>query len=247
MAESLPLPDTIKTTADLIWKNRTSIGLIVVIAAIVKSTTTWLAFNVMEPIEAAWLHKIVSIFVYTLLAINVHRLMLNADNPLILNRWTMRETRFLGWLILIYLYFALMFAGIGIVMLPLSGEALDLFDRSWLAVLIFFLLSLPGAYLCVRLSVLLPATAMDKRQDMGWAWALTKGNGWRLVALLWVLPFLYSLLMPDWRTDSPIFYLVTNVAISAITALEVALLSAAFKILGGLTFIVLPQEQPVGS
>jgi hypothetical protein len=105
-------------------------------------------------------------------------------------------------------------------------------------------LTLPGAYLCARLSMLLPATAVDKRQDMGWAWALTKGNGWRLVALLWLLPFAYAYLMPEWDTvETPIIYLLAHIVVSATTAFEVTLLSAAFKILGGQFFEAPPQEQ----
>lgn len=241
MAESLSLLGTIKAAADLIWKNRVGVGQVVILAALVKSTMTWLVFEMLDPLKAAWLYSFVSVIVYTLLGINVHRLLLIAKNPLVFSRWSFRETRFLGWLILIYIYFALIFAGLGLAILPLSGT-IEIPEGGWFVALIFFPLSLPGAYLCARLAMLLPATAVDKRQDMGWVWALTQGNGWRLVALLWLLPFSYSYLMPEWSIETPFVYLLAHIAVSAATAFEVALLSAAFKTLGGLTYDRPPQE-----
>lgn len=242
MAQSLPLLNTLKLTGDLVWKNRAAIGWVVVVSAVVKSTTTWLAFNVLEPLEASWLHKVLSVLVYTLLAVNVHRTLLRAEKP-VLVRWTMRETRFLGWLVVIYVYFALIFALLGLLIGAMTGDALDLYGGDWVAALVFLLLSLPGAYLGARLSMLLPATAVDRRQGFAWAWALTDGNGFRLVALLWVLPFAYTMLIPNWATDNAVLYLVASLVHSAGTALEVAVLSAAFTTLGGLTFSAPAQEQ----
>jgi len=242
MTQSMPLLNTLMLTGDLVWKNRAAIGWLVVIAAVVKSTTTWLALKVLEPLGAAWLYSILGLLIYTLLAVNVHRALLCAEKP-VLSRWTMRETRFLGWLMVIYVYFALISALLGLVVGSMTGDALDLFSGDWTAALAFLLLSLPGAYLGARLSMLLPATAVDRRQGFAWAWTLTDGNGFRLVALLWVLPFVYPMLIPNWVADNAVLFLAANLVHSAGTALEVALLSAAFSTLGGLTFNGSSQEQ----
>ncbi|MFP5409996.1 MAG: hypothetical protein ACLGG6_03385 [Gammaproteobacteria bacterium] len=242
MAQSLPLLNTLRLTGNLVWKNRAAIAWLVVAAAVVKSTATWLAFKLLDPLEAAGLYKILSLLVYTLLAVNVHRVLLRAENP-VLSRWTMRETRFLGWLLVIYVYFALIFALFGLVIGSVTEDPLDFIDGGWTAVLAFLLLGLPGAYLGARLSMLLPATAVDKRQGFAWSWALTDGNGLRLVALLWVLPFVYPMLIPNWVADNAVLYLAASLVHSAGTALEVALLSAAFSTLGGLTFNGASQEQ----
>lgn len=242
MAQSLPLLNTLRLTGDLVWKNRAAIAWLVVVAAVIKSTAMWLALKVLEPLAAAWLYNVLCLLVYTLLAVNVHRALLRSERP-VLSRWAMRETRFLGWLIVIYVYFALIFALLGLVIGSMTGDVLDLVGGDWTATLAFLLLSLPGAYVGARLSLLLPATAVDKRQGFAWAWALTDGNGFRLVALLWVLPFAYSALMPDWVADNAVLFLAANLAYSAGTALEVALLSAVFSTLGGLTFSGFAQEQ----
>lgn len=234
MAEPLRLLDTIKLTLKQVWESRAAIILVVVIAAAVKSTTTWISYNFMEPIHAALLHKAIGLFVYTWLAISVHRLLLNAEQPS-MRYWRMREVRFMGWLLLIYFSFAFIYAGLGILLSLISEKPFESFRGNKIASL-FLLLSLPSAYICARLSMLLPATALDRKPNFAWAWALTKGNGLKLVTLLWILPLAFSLLYSSWQTESPLIYLALNLVLSALTAFEVALLSVAFKSLGGMSF-----------
>lgn len=236
MAEPLRLLDTIKLTFEQVWESRAAIILIVVIAAAVKSTTTWIAYDFLEPLHAALLHKAIGLFVYTMLAISVHRLLLNAEQPS-MRYWRMREIRFMGWVLFIVFSFTLVFSGIG-GLLSLGGAQFELYRSNWTltATLIVLLLSLPGAYICARLSMLLPATALDKKPRLAWAWALTKGNGLKLATLLWIIPFVFPYLYSSWETDTPLLYLVVNIVLSALTAFEVALLSVAFKTLGGMSF-----------
>lgn len=239
MAE-LSLIDIVKRTLDQVWESRAAISLIVVIAGMFEATTTWIAYTVMEPLEAAILHYIIVLFVYTMLAISVHRLLLNAEQPS-MRYWRMRETRFMGWLLLIYLSYTLIFAGFGILLSLLSGRPLESFGASWIGSLDFLLMSLPGAYISARLSMLLPATALDRKPNFAWAWALTKANGLKLMTLLWVLPFVFSLLYSGWQTDTPLFYLALSIVLSSLTAFGVALLSVAFITLGGMSLNAPPE------
>lgn len=235
MGEPLRLVHTIKLTLEQVWENRAAISLIVVIAAAIESTTTWIAYNFMEHLHAALLHKAIGLFVYTALAISVHRLLLNAETTAI-GYWRMREVRFMSWVIFIVLFFTIIFSGLGGFITTLGGPQFELFRGDWTATLVFLLLSLPGAYICARLSMLLPATALDRKPKFGWAWALTKGNGLKLAVLLWIIPFLFPYLYSGWVTDTPLLYLVHNIALIGLTAFEVALLSVAFKGLGGMSF-----------
>lgn len=102
---------------------------------------------------------------------------------------------------------------------------------------------MPAAYICARFSLLLPAIALDRKSNLAWAWALTKGNGLKLATLLWVLPFVFSLLYSGWQTESPVMYLALNLVLSTLTAFEVALLSVAFKALDGMSFKTQPEVQ----
>lgn len=235
MAEPLRLLDTIKLTFEQVWESRAAIILIVVIAAAIKSTTTWIAYDFMEPLHAALLHKAIGLVIYTVLAISVHRLLLNAEQPSI-RYWRMREIRFMVWLLVIYVCFKLIFVGFGIVFFLLSGKPFELFGTSWIGSLVFLFMSIPAAYVGARLSLLLPATALDRKPKAAWAWALTNGNGLKLATLLWVLPFVFSLLYSGWQTESPVMYLALNLVLSTLTVFEVALLSVAFKTLGGMSF-----------
>lgn len=236
MAEPLRLLGMIQLTLEQVWEKRAAIILIVVIAAAVKSTITWIAYNFMEPLHAALLHKAIGLFVYTELAISVHRLLLNAEQPA-MRYWRMREIRFMGWALFIVFSFTLIFSSIG-GLLSLGGAQFEMYRSNWTftATLIVLLLSLPGAYICARLSMLLPATALDRKPGLAWAWALTKGNGLKLATLLWIIPFVFPYLYSGWGTDTPALYLVVNIVLSGLTAFEVALLSVAFMNLGGMSF-----------
>lgn len=241
MAEPLRLLDTLRLTLEQVWEHWAAIILVVVIAAAVKSTTTWIAYSFMEPLHAALLHKAIGLFVYTGLAISVHRLLLNAEQRS-MRYWRMREFRFMGWLLLIYFSFAFIYAGFGIFLSLVSEKPFESFRGNGIASL-FLLLSLPGAYICARLSMLLPAIALDRKPNFAWAWALTKGNGLKLLALLWILPLAFSLLYSGWQTESPMIYLASNLVLSMLTAFEVALLSMAFKTLGGMSLNTPPEVQ----
>lgn len=244
MAEPLRLLGTIKLTLEQVWESRAAIIQIVVIVAAVKSTTTWIAYNFMEPLHAGLLNKVIGLFVYTMLAISVHRLLLNAEQPS-LRYWCMREIRFMGWVLFIIFLFTLTFTGLGGLISIWGGAQFEFFRGNWTvtATLFFLLLSLPSAYICARLSMLLPATALDRKPNLAWAWALTKGNGLKLAILLWIIPFVFPFLYSGWQIDTPLLYLAVNVVLSALTAFEIALLSAAFKTLGGMSLHTLPEVQ----
>jgi len=238
MAEPLRLLDTTKQTVGLVWENRIDLGKVVAAAGLVNGIFAWLLVENIESTAFIWVYFLGGGLVYTLLAVNVHRLVLNASNKPVLHRWTWRETRFLGWLAVIYFYVYLIF----LIPLALLASPFEYFksDYDWL----WNAATLPGGYLFARLSLLLPATALDQRQNMAWAWGLTDKNGWRLLVLLWVLPMLIASAVPAAVSDSssPIVFLIWHAVIAAGTALEIALLSVVFKTLGGLTET--PPEAP---
>lgn len=234
MAEPLRLLDTVKLTFEHVWENRAAISLVVVIAAAIESTTTWIAYDFMQPTHAVLLHKLIDLLVYTAIAISVHRLLLNAEQPSI-RLWQKREVRFMGWLLFIFFSFALIYTVFGIFLSQVGDKPFESFKRNGI-IWLFLLSSLPGAYLCARLSMLLPATAIDRTPKLAWSWALTKGNGIKLVVLLWFLPLAFTMFYAGWSTESPVMYLAVNLVINVLTALEIALLSVAFKTLGGMSF-----------
>ena len=94
-----------------------------------------------------------------------------------------------------------------------------------------FLASLPALYLVARLSLVFPATAIDRPASLRWAWRTSRGNGWRLVVVVTVLPWLVShlvgLLYRDEATAAEVVLL--TVTGTALFALEIAALSVAYR------------------
>ncbi|OZA30244.1 MAG: hypothetical protein B7X93_03970 [Hydrogenophilales bacterium 17-61-9] len=231
----LPVVSTIKSAANRLWDARKSLLWLLVLAGLASGFLDWIVFASSENImRKSFLVGAAQALVYTVLAVRVHRLVLcaeNAEQGLV--RWTGRETRFLGWLVVVYCYLVLIFALLALLMGAVGVMALLPQAGWWWGATLMFLASLPAAYLFVRLSVLLPATAVDQRRTIAWAWALTEGNGWRLVIVLWLVPILLSTLLPVLEVSSLLGWLAWDLFMAALTSFEIAILSVAFKSLGG--------------
>ncbi len=104
--------------------------------------------------------------------------------------WGGRQWRFLGTLIKIGILFAgastlivfgiFLFSGTGAR--SLSGIGFSSFGPMVMLAMLFGLALIGAVY--VRLSVWLPAVALDQTLSLGEVWTLTRGNGWRLLAVI---------------------------------------------------------------
>lgn len=148
-------------------------------------------------------------------------------------RWGGRETRFIGWTIVIGLCAALIAIPLMMVLRPFfltlhnSSSENFFFLRS-----IRILIGLPTYYFISRWSLLLPATATDNRYNFSWSWYLSKGNGIRLTVLVGLLPFATELLfelMPTY--DSLLYSLFTEAAWLVIAVIEIGVLSLSYQYL----------------
>jgi hypothetical protein len=169
---------------------------------------------------------------YVIFATSCHRLVLLGENSLP-HRWgvfwTERETRFLGWLIGIwFLYFGLSLP-IGLVFTFLSNLAAG-WTTTWIASFVsYFVL----AYFQGRFSLVLPATAVDKRSDFKASWAMSRGKG-VLIAIALVIPAM--LLIPietllygaGAEEVSPIADFAWLLVALPIFAVEIAIVSLAY-------------------
>lgn len=170
--------------------------------------------------------------VATLLAtVGAHRVFLMPTNsaratPVI--RWSMRETRFVGWWVLVGV-------AAGVYMIPffvvyiISSQAFSLNimeDYGTLAMM-------PAFYLVSRWALVLPATAIDQTgKTLDWAWALSKGNSGRLFFLTGIIPLLAGELLSLLAVEGNIFLgLFQNLVWIFIGAIEICLLSLSFNFL----------------
>lgn len=122
-------------------------------------------------------------------------------------------------------------AGMGGILAVVGPER----ARASAMVIVMVIASLPAAYLAARLTVLFPSIAIDRHMSIKSAWALTKGNGWRLVTIVWVPAILISTLPISTWFNNTAGSLLFNFILGIVTALEVAFISVAYKVLGGLT------------
>lgn len=182
--------------------------------------------------------------VVTLFAVCTHRVILMGDDSVPkfgLFRWTMRETRFLGWTLLIGFCMALIPLSVGAVAAIANG-ALDVFDGKDIAeiefnpfsvsTLVILPLLIPAIYIPSRWALLLPATAVGERHGIRWAWQATEYNGWRMVALVVILPVLLAF-FPAYEVVqfNVALGFLANLASYVLLVIEIAVLSLAYRFL----------------
>jgi hypothetical protein len=169
--------------------------------------------------------------VFTLFAVTCHRIVLlsEAETPVFgIHSWSQRETRFLGWTVTSAFYFMM----IGLAMAMFADVfSPSSFKHKGLSPL-FYAALIPGAYVFARLSVLLPATAVDERRDIKWAWDATSSNGWRLVLVVTLLPGVLGTAVSFFEMRQyPIVEFVGHFLSYALVAIEIAVLSVSFRFL----------------
>ena len=181
------------------------------------------------------LEAIVYCVLITTAAVTCHRLVLLGDDAvprLGLLTWSWRETRFMGWTLVAWLYgWMLLFL--------MSGTLLKLMlaSQSFYGVTYGIAIALI-LYPVARWSLVFPATAVDQRLPLADAWALGKDNGWRLMIILYAVPWgslllLISLNTPD-EESSLLLTLVISMFSYLVMIFEVTALSLAFKFLSSI-------------
>lgn len=220
--QKLPVIEVIHEALGVVWERRARLAQALLgyvlffavtntLATYLDKTSTWSGFVLVIP----------SVAVFTLFAITCHRIVLldaHAVPRYGLMKWSPRETRFLGWMLAVYCVAGiLLFTFSSLSMLASKSPA------------IMLLAMLPAAYVFSRLSVLLPATALDERHDMQWAWTLTEGNGMRMMLLVAFVPALTALLQAVIASSHPLLELLNTFLTYAVTTVEIALLSVSFR------------------
>jgi hypothetical protein len=169
---------------------------------------------------------------FTLFAVSCHRLVLLAPPRRlgILPRpvWSRRESRFLFWMLTLWILFAAIWWLGLVVAANVGGRQADF--EGWFKVL-EFTTKLPAFYVIARLSLVFPATAVDRDVGLRWAWRTSRGNGWRLVVVVTVLPWLVSHLVGFLYRDEPSAVEIVLLTLfgTALFAIEIAALSIAYR------------------
>jgi hypothetical protein len=171
---------------------------------------------------------------FTVFAVTCHRLVLLGGESVPkygLTKWSSRETRFVGWALLGY--FCILSVWV-LLSIPVLGLLLmfHLSSNPWVLVVVY-LVMIPCGYVFARLSVLLPATAVDERPNVKWAREVTEGNGWRLVLIVGVLPVVLWA-GPSYLLGHSLFVdVLIHVAACLLYVVQIAALSLSYQHLAG--------------
>ena len=127
------------------------------------------------------------LLLYALFGMSCHRIILLGEGSLPSRfgiYWTLRETRFLGWVILVGAIYMLM-------LLPFQLAAAYLgrsIPSNWPLWLFFsWAPLLLATYIDGRVSMVLPATAIEERSSIVESWRLTRGRGLHIAAALFIV------------------------------------------------------------
>ena len=233
----LPVITIVKAAALVVWRKRLSLFRTLTAAglAIALLDTAPGYFSMGRPGWAiTTLYSALSAIILTLFAVTCHRIVLldeTATPRFGIHTWSKREMRFLGWTVVGYLFFLVIMIIIGLIVGAIPG----LVNTSDVSLLIYAML-LPSSYMLARLSILLPATAVDERHDMKWAWDITANNGWRLTVIVALLPVLLGFIgvfISDFtEIEAPLILRFIGHFLSySLVAVEIAALSVSFQYL----------------
>jgi len=217
------------------WWNRRAFvrGLALPLVLLVALTLSWYYASAHVPVLANWGLYLVYGALFAVFAVRCHRLVLldpKAVASRIAPRWTRRETRFFFWIVALWLIFAAITVALTTLMLNTWLQWVGKPDSAlfnWTV----SLGKLPAFYLFGRLCLVFPATAVDRNVDLRWAWKLSVNNGWRLVLLVAVLPWLIShALGLLYRANASLGEIIVLQSVAwAFFAVEVAAISLSYR------------------
>jgi len=184
---------------------------------------------------------ILAIYLKTLLAVKCHRMFLLNDPVGAIKDnflWKKRDTEFVVYgLMLGLLMFIIFFPIMTFFSIQTSGLETIGPGIAYKSVMI------PIGYTWARLSLMFPAIAIDKKEDFSNAWMISKGNGWKLFFLIYLLPGGFRLLSGTLLSSFFIFNWILSVVGNVIFIFEVLVLSNSYRHLSRIKKVsAVPQE-----
>ena len=179
-----------------------------------------------------YLFAFIGYLAYVFLAVTCHRIIILGKNSVPtfgVRKWTMREARFFSWLVGLYIMIGVMIFSIA----ALPSVIIPLFEGRvmYLVIPVSIISALPGVYVLSRLSLIFPATSVDEKANIKWAWDISRNNGWRLAVIVCALPaaagYIQNVLIgeDDGVLKSTLLMLVAFVVL----IIEIAALSLTYK------------------
>jgi len=217
------------------WWNRLAFAraLAVPLGLLVTLTLSWYYFGHHLSQLSNWALYLIYVFLFALFAVTCHRLVLldpQAVASRMVPRWSWRETQFVFWMVAVWLIFAGVVFGSMTLILNLLMPSVSEPKRIWFE-WTSYAAELPAFYVFARLCPLFPATAVDRKVSVRWAWRLTEKNGWRLVLIVGVLPWIISRAIDLlYRENATVVETIVLTFVGcALFAVEVAAISLSYR------------------
>lgn len=236
--ERLPLIPTVTEAAKRYGEQFPALLRVIALPALAYAIMTYLQGDrTPENIEMWTLMLVAQGFPVTLAAISCHRVLLLGSESvpsLGASGATLRDWRFIGMATLLFVITNMLLQ----VPVTLTFLTLEQFepgrtplDRDTMQAIGRFA-SLPAVYVACRLSLCLPAIAVERRLGMRQAWTLSRGVGWRLLLLIGVAPYLLRFIQHLLASvfSSPTDYTIVNsVLFWSFLPFEIAMLSICYR------------------
>ena len=228
----LPVLAILAASFTVPWSNRARFfqALIITLSILVVIDFVYSQVQQEDGVEF-FLYILVNSIVYVCFAVTCHRLVLLGGDSvprLGIFRWSQREFRFLLWGLKIGVVFFILF------MIILLSVYVVFDPEEELITPILVIILAPFAYFLSRVILLFPSTAADKDYDLRWAYKLTEGNGFQMMAIVVLIPLTMTgidELIKYLYGEGKIISLLMLALAYIVTVFEIAAISLSYKYL----------------
>lgn len=174
-----------------------------------------------------WFLLVSSAYFYNVFTINCHRLILlneKSESFTELMAWNKRNTNFL------LTTFGLA-VGLAVFIIPISFIFLSVAngEDSDANMLSIYIAMIPFGYIFSRLSLILPAIAIDKECNFHQVWKISSGNGWKLFFIVSIIPMATGYILKSINSDYILFKFLSSLLGILILIFEIMVLSNSYK------------------
>ena len=179
-----------------------------------------------------WVMAIMQGLFFTIFAVSCHRIVLNPPENIASLKpiyWGFAETKFLFYSTGLGLVSCVAIIAATITIISINFAVDFRISKDW-GILMGALFLIPTGYLVARLSLVLPAVAINKKLSFAESWKKSIGNGWRLFILLTAFPCMTSLVisqLPSGTKSVFISFISWSISIFVVIV-EISLLSLAY-------------------
>lgn len=204
-------------------------------AAQVLLILVWSMLGGQLPAVAGWVLYVFSLALTAVVAVRCHRLVLLSDAVRDGIAMPVIEKRELKFLLAMFVVWLPASAVMGFSGMLLQTAYLNLGNASAVPDWLMWLAWLPAGYVAGRLSLKLPAAAIDQVMDIASVVSATRGNGWRMCVVSGLIPWLLAMLGSSLYIEDagPASMLLSCMAMQLLVAVEIMALSIAYRELVG--------------